>query len=109
MVNTKLLPINHVLEHAVQHEPNYTCTQGTNVQAEQMDQATLLLNTDGGEMTTFIVEQAQKLKHHFNLNIRKHVRNSTRKLVQDELEHACGLKVPGQLLTLATKEQQDML
>ena len=45
--------INHVLDHAVQRESNYTRTRGTNLQAEQIFQATLLLNTVGGDVPSY--------------------------------------------------------
>jgi hypothetical protein len=95
--------INHVLDHAVERESTYTCNKGTNMQAEEVYQAIIQKNTVGGELPTLS-------RHQFNTNIRKQVRNTTRERFQLELSnHAEGLQLQGHLLTLATKEKQDLL
>ena len=84
--------------------------QGTNLLAEQVFKATLLLNTVDGEVPSYTGDQASQLQHSFNLDIRKQVRNSTRDQFQEKLrEHAHGLQLQGHLLTLASQEKQDML
>lgn len=95
--------INHVPDHAVERESTYTCNKGTNMQAEEVYQAIIQKNTVGGELPTLS-------RHQFNTNIRKQVRNTTRERFQLELSnHAEGLQLQGHLLTLATKEKQDLL
>lgn len=61
-------------------------------------------------MPTYTGDNAKQLAWKFNNTIKEQVKKATRKQVQVEVvEHAEGLLVQGSLLTLAAREEQDIL
>ena len=95
--------VNQVLDHAVERESSYTQSVGTNQQAENVFLDSIRLNTIGAEVPTLS-------NRDFNKKVRNQVKETTRQNAQEKVsEHAESLQLQGHLLTLATKEKQDLL
>ena len=63
-----------------------------------------------GRGPTFTGQQAKQLQSKFNTNIRRKVKDMTRQRSQEKLrEHMSELQVQGHLLTLVSKEKEDLL
>ena len=101
--------INDILDHTLAREATYSRGLQTTMEAEEVFQDTLHLNTVDGEIPTYTGDEARQHTYTFNKGIKTKVRNATREKVQEKLQtHARGLQVQGTLLALASQEKEDL-
>ena len=102
--------INHVIDHALVREAQYSRLQCITTQCEATYREVLDLNTVEGIVPQFTGSRAPQLQGSFNRDILKKVRDTVRASEQDRLqEHASSLQVQGSFLALAAREKEDIL